>query len=613
MAEKKKAFSENEWTAIADFVKAEKDRRAAHPHRKQLERDWKEIDRQLAMEPKPRKLASGSESDWLPNQELPLQATALEVILADANRMKFPRGRDWYEAHSEVSREYEQRFGESSMALYSKGVSSAEPIRVDQETADVLVKATLDHYHGLYDFRGHWDLLDGEAIKYGTYVGYVREVLIPKFDINVSGAFPRDLRGPALVPHSIKDVFLDDTPLSVMHEGVATSGAVVRRHYKKLDDLKRAVKDGGNGRGWMASALAALEPKKGNLETREHLEMLEWEGDILVPQSGSPIFIPAVRLLVAVGNGTARVVRYQDSIKGSYFVGHYMRERRDSPYGVSPLMKGRPIQEAATEVFNRLSAAAILNAEPPTFYDKYDTALAAAGGPSLAPGSSTGCEDPTKVKDLQIGDPAALLQVYLALLKQYEDITAVNAPRIGAQGKSHTTAFGIDVEQSRGQVRTEDYVGAQLHGPMKLVLEKEYAIVRDIMRTPQPILIDEAGIEGWRTVTADQLPDRVAFTVHGSLGPLNEREKMQAFDVATQRALSLIAAGTQLGLPTPQIDLMEIIRHQYEQAGINDANRFLRAPGGTEGLPGPAQVGARVQALAPLLQAQGRTATAVAA
>ena len=610
-----KAFSESEWQAVADFVKSEKERRAAHPHRKQLERDWKEIDRQLAMEPKPRHLASGATTDWLPNQELPLQATALEVILADANRMKFPRGRDWYEAHCEITKDYEERFAESSAALYAEGTSSSEPIRVDQETADVLVKATLDHYHGLYDFRGHWDLLDGEAIKYGTYVGYVREVLIPKFDINVSGAFVSNLKGPVMVPHSIKDTFLDDTPMSVMHEGVATSGALVRRHYKKLDDLKRAVGSGGNTRGWMASALAALEPKRGgeNPAQREHLEMLEWEGDILVPQTGDPIFMPSVRLVVAIGNGAAKVVRYQDSVKGSYFVGHYMRERRDSPYGVSPLMKGRPIQEAATEVFNRLSASAILNAEPPTFYDKYDTALAAAGGPSLAPGSSTGCEDPSKIKDLQIGDPAALLQVYIALLKQYEDITAVNAPRIGAQGKSHTTAFGIDVEQSRGQVRTEDYVGAQINGPVRLVLEKEYAIIKEIMRTPQPVLIDDAGIEGWRTVNRDMLPDRVAFTVHGSLGPLNEREKAQAFVGATQQAMSLIAAATQLGLPAPQIDINEVVKQLYEQAGINDANRFLRAPGGTESLPGPAQVGASVQALAPLLPGQGRAPAAVAA
>ena len=609
MAEK---FSPEQWSAVADFVRSEKERRAVHPHRVQLDRDWKEIDRQLAMEARARNLVSGTKADWLPNQELPLQATALEVILADAGRMKFPRGRDWYEAHSEVTKDYETRFRKSAFKAYESGQSSSEPIRLDQETADILVKATLDHYHDMYPFRDHWALLDAEAIKYGTYVGYVREAMIPKFDINATQVYSKGLKAPVMVPHSIKDVFLDDTPMSVMHEGVVTSGAIIRRHYKQIDDLKRSVQSGTKN-GWMASAIKDLEPLGNETDKRRHLEMLEYEGDILVPQSGDPIFIPSVRLLVAVGKNAARVVRYQDDVKGSYFVGHYMRERRDSPYGVSPLMKGRPIQEAASEVFNRLGACAILNAEPPVFYDRYDGQLAANGGPSIAPGSSTGCEEPGKVKVEQIGDAAGLLNVYIALLKQYEDLTGVNAPRIGAQGKSHTTAYAIDTEQARGQLRTESYVGSQIGGPLKLVLEKEYAICKEIMKAPQPVLINDQGIEGWRSVSADQLPDKVAFTVHGALGPLNEREKMQAFDLATQRTLALIAAGTQLGLKTPQIDLEGIIRHIYEQAGINDASRFISAPGGTESLPGPSQIGAQVQAIAPLLQGAGGAAAPMAA
>ncbi|NUP96652.1 MAG: hypothetical protein HUU28_10865, partial [Planctomycetaceae bacterium] len=62
----------------------------------------------------------------------------------------------------------------------------------------------------------------------------------------------------------------------------------------------------------------------------------------------------------------------------------------------------------------------------------------------------------TKPEVVAVGNPAGLLQVYLGYLKQYEDLTGVSAPRLGAQTKSHTTAFAVDAEITRGLVRTVD-------------------------------------------------------------------------------------------------------------------------------------------------------------
>jgi len=71
-------------------------------NRSSREKIWKEIDRQLAMEPDVRlKKKPGSDQNdeskaWLPETELPWQAETLEITTADARRMKFPDAGPWF-------------------------------------------------------------------------------------------------------------------------------------------------------------------------------------------------------------------------------------------------------------------------------------------------------------------------------------------------------------------------------------------------------------------------------------------------------------------------------------------------------------------------------------
>src|SRR6185437_1428856 len=79
-------FDEREWKGIADYIVDEFHRRK--DLRKDLDRYWKEIDRQIAMEPNTqlKKLPDGSidaQKRWMSETELPLQAQALEVLTAD--------------------------------------------------------------------------------------------------------------------------------------------------------------------------------------------------------------------------------------------------------------------------------------------------------------------------------------------------------------------------------------------------------------------------------------------------------------------------------------------------------------------------------------------------
>ncbi|KKL54568.1 hypothetical protein LCGC14_2264080, partial [marine sediment metagenome] len=212
----RKRFSDDDWQAIGEFVKSEFARR--QEKRRNLERLWKEIDRQIAMTPVPRKVESGKEADWFPNTEMPLQFNALEVIAADARRLKFPRGTEWFEVKSEFSDKYEARFNQRRQENPLSG-DTPLPVKLDQEGADTLVKTVLDHYHRLYDFRGQIDLFDTEAIKYGTAIARVRPVKTAKFSHDFRGQKNVNLVGPAVITCSIKNTYLDDRQTAVLHEG----------------------------------------------------------------------------------------------------------------------------------------------------------------------------------------------------------------------------------------------------------------------------------------------------------------------------------------------------------------------------------------------------------
>ncbi len=274
----------------------------------------------------------------------------------------------------------------------------------------------------------------------------------------------------------------------------------------------------------------------------------------------------------------------------SYVVGHYMRDDVTSPYGSSPLMKGQPIQEACTMVFNNLMAAAAFTGNPPLAYDRHDTEMAGGGGPEVYPGAQFGADSPNAIELLQGWDIAGLLNTYLALLKQYEDLTGANDPRRGAPIKSHTTAGGAELEAARGIVRTDDFVTAEEQGPLTSMLYMEYEIIKDVMKSPQPVSVGAGGIEGWVNVASADLPDNAIFNVQGSAGAIDEREQGQKFLAASNFALQVAAQAAQMGQPIP-LQFQEMIVAGYEIAGIQNANRFVGSP---EAVPDGAQAGPAV-------------------
>lgn len=594
MAEKseKEALTNADWVAVGDYVHQELQRRKSK--RATLEQQWAEVDRQVAMTPIAREVKSGDRKDWFPDMELPLQFNALEVIAADARRLKFPRGSEWFSVSAELSDEYMDRFQKlrDRRPLVSAGAVDGDPqqIILDQETGNTLIKVVLDHYHKLYDFRSAIDLFDVEAIKYGTSVARVRPINALNFGYDFRGNQNPSQIGPAVIASSIKNTYLDDLAAVVLHEGISTPPSVIRTYTQRKESLIKAAKKFGGERGWILNQIRKLEPRGDEHARANIIELAEFEGDLIVPQSRGSIFLPNVLVTVALNSGIPRPVRFREIKNRTYVVGHYMRDDLESPYGSSPLMKGQPIQEAATEVFNDMLAVARLNADPPMVWDSNDPQLVADKGPGIYPGAIFPTDSPNAVEVLEVGDLGELMNVYLALLKQYEDLTGANDPRRGEAARSHTTATSSELESARGLARTDDFVAAQEKGPITTMLYMEYEIIKEHMRKVTPVSVESGGIEGWINVAADDLADRATFHVQGSAGVVSERERARNFVEASQFAVTLAQAAAQFGTSIP-INFEEIIVEIYNRAGVQNAARFV---GGAEGLPPQPQDGSAV-------------------
>lgn len=590
-------FDKSDWQYLSEHIlEIYKDRKKK---REDLEKQWKDIDRQLEMRPDTAfKLDASGQPDkmkaWMPEVELPLQSQTLEITTADARRMQFPDSGSWFKANSAMTDDYLKRVDFKSIIT---GDLMEVPSRITQDNADKLVQGTLEHYHRQYDFRAHMDLINAEAIKYSMGVGRAK-IIETKATLHThKGVVKRDQRIPVLFPRSIKNVYLDDNPHNLMNEGIFIGPSIIECKEQAWADLVLAASKGVNdpekpNGGWMPKNLHNIQKDKyGNVK------LIELEGDILVPRKTvDSIYVPNVIVTVCIGDKEASMnvvrLRYNPYPNSSFLLFPYHCEHIDNPYGTSPLMKGRPIQKAAVEALTRLLMVSALHSLPPVSRPSDDTYFNQKGGAPIFPGADW----PTTgdVKTHMIGDPSAMMNIYVNLLQQYSDVTGVNAPRLGAQTVSHTTAYAKEAELSRGTIRTVDYVKSTLSGGLEKWLDLEFRMAKDVIKK-MPIFLEPYG--GYVDVDKASLPDEVVFQVYGSGGPAEEQVKRSERLQAIQLVISLQQARLQVeqsGMQT-NIDFDKIETMILREGGITDLEAVLRDEGAMTGskrianlgVPGP--------------------------
>jgi hypothetical protein len=602
---KKKRFDKRDFETIAAFIIEEHGTRKRK--RKDMEAQWAEIDRQLAMTPKveykinPFTGRKKPGMAWLPEKELPLQAQTLEILCADARRMMFPDNGPWFRAHALVSDEY---LSKVNMASLISGDENDVPSKINQDNVDKLVEGIMGDIHEESGFFAQIDRFNAEAFKYGTGVGRVRKARKPVYIETARGTTKEESLLPIFFATSIKDTYLDETPQFVMQEGHVLGPATIFFKRQKLADLKLAAKQGSKDPenedgGWMPAMLNDVEDDKDGC-----VDVYRWEGDLVIDRKTTDsMYIPGA-IVTVVGGGDPKVVRmaFREKPFSSYVTQPYHIEQVNSPYGVGPLMKGEPLQAAATEMFCRLLQSAILNTEPPVQYDPDDPGFAATGGPVIEPRAlwaSSGTVIPH-----QIGKPGDLLQAYSTIVTHYADVTGMHAPRLGQQTVSHTTAYAKEAELSRGQVRTVDYANSLIDGALGRILDMQFSYLKDIWTTQRDIWIPDYG--GFVKIIKDAIPDGCVFEIFGSAGPAEQRARLQDQMGAVQQVIQIDALQRQFGVGQP-MDYDLIKKLILKNAGFADVDVLFateqpqppqQPPGPSQGAPGDAQGGPPVPGIA---------------
>src|SRR3972149_5607245 len=178
---------------------------------------------------------------------------------------------------------------------------------------------------------------------------------------------------------------------------------------------------------------------------------------------------------------------------------------------------------------------------------------------------------------------------------QYADVTGVNAPRLGAQTVSHTTAYAKEAEMSRGVIRTVDYVRSTLKGPLAQWLYQAFEMGRKELKETTLYI---APYNGWVTINKDHLPDEVMFDVHGAGGPQEESQKTQKRLQALNLALSMDQLAIQTGRP-PTVNLQGAIEQVLREGGWLDLDSVIERsnPAQEPASPVQASPGSALQAL----------------
>lgn len=563
----------------AEYICDEVRRRASG--RAEIARIWKEIDRQVDMIPMTRRDAQGRSlpsTDWMPELELGWQADTLETTVADIRRLMFPLDRDWFSAHSAVTKEYYDRVKAKSFLVNQAGDTTSRSV---QDDTDAVVEAALQHYHSLYKSRDQWDLVNAESLKYGVGVGRARRVSLKKFEGDFRGKQAKGKRVPSFQARSIKNVYLDDREHAMLGEGLMVSPMMIEDSWFKLEDLKLAAVKGSNDPeredgGWMPAEIMNVEPLD---KKRGMVQVYEAEGDIVVPQEGAgSMLLENCLVTVVYGKGGPKVIRFRwrEFPWSSYVVSPFHRHKIMSAYGDGPLKIGAPMYKAGVEALNRTMQAAALNAAPPIKWDPNDWRLAARGGPTVEPNALW--DATTNVEAVKIGDPTALANVYSALRGEYRESTGTNSPRLGGQTKSHQAAFSVGSELERGLLRTVDYSNTVLDGPASQWLNMEYAMVK---QTLQNDLVYVPKFREYVKISGSDLPDAVSFDVHGARGPMEEREKIAKRAGALQLAIQIEVQKVQLaqatGVPSKPLDLNAIQIYLLKEGGFVDVQSFFAA------------------------------------
>ena len=588
--QKEKEFGDDEFKAIATTILEDYRSRKSCPKRKRKEEVWKEIDRQIDMVPDTT-FKKALDIEWLPENELPAQAYTLEVLLTDVKRLLFPANGVWYKSFAVATDEYHKRVESEPLVA---GDDNERLSLVNQEEANMVVTSWMDHVSQQFDLQGNVGLICGESIKYGDGIAKGRLVdrTIRTYD-EKGNVHTLDVKIPMLIPMPLADTYLDEAAAKCNLEGVDISKSYIQREYMKYSSLKAAAKSGGGKEGWLVKSI-----DKSLKDDKNNVEIIVFHGDLFFESEDEDYILSDVNIWVVEGNKdgkkTQEVVRLRFN-EGKVKIFHfpYHKEHIKSAYAASPLEKGRPLQKGANLMWDCTVAASVMNALPPFQFDSDSAEFANTDGPKLTPGKGIPTIDPIKL--LQVGNPAALMGNYSSMSAQHADVTGTPASRLGQQTRSHTTAYAKDVEITKAQARTVEFVESVKRLPLREWLSFCYKLSLESLDVLDDKIIHVFSKEtgNFINITRRVLPDNAMFAVLGSAGPSDDAARLGAQTNALQMAMNLEVMKLQTGQTDEPMNFTKLQKTFIKKAGIEDVDEYFDAR--TENVLGQAGQGSEVQ------------------
>jgi len=548
---KKRRINKKDWETVQEFVKKELKSRETDSFRKQHETVWREVDRQVAMQP------TGvtsqdiqDEGDWHNQIELGNLSEASEILTADAIRLLFPASRTWMEAHSELPMQMDESGNNSIDALQQKRV-------------DGRIRAFMSQQHKDFGLKARIKLSLKEAFHHGSFVV---EVVEEDQMLVSEGSGIQTLHAPVWKPYSMWNAFPDPSP-SVIGANTIYSGSMILKDYMSLNKLKVLASRGDEG--WMASQLSKVKVKKNknkDVDT-DDIELVKYYGDITIKRQDGDIYLPNSKVILA--NGTLVYYSPVSTPFPPIIYGGYERMDVRDPYYTSPLIKLSPTQKMASRSANKFLDSVDLETEPPLVYNASDPSFAANGGPTIAPGMKTPTNGSAKYEVIQAGNSASALNGLQFAINQIERGTAVNAIRAGGSDSVEKTKAEVTLADQRGEVRIVDFV-EDLEKPLCTFLYMQHYLNTQKV-DKYPFYNPEMDAPDFEWMTKNELPRNVQFEIVGAKGVLGEEQR-------TQKTMAVTAFASQNPLFQNLIKPIELLKEAYQDAGNKNPERFLNVP-----------------------------------
>lgn len=551
-AAKERRITKKDWQKVEDFLKQELQDRKKSDFRTLAEKKWKEVDRQIEMEPLIKVPRDGAEVDqgWHNVIELGELSKASENISADIRRIIFPQARFWFDAYADI---------EDSLPMNQMGQKDKNP-KV-QEAVNGRVRSFMSQQHNDFGLKDRVELSIKEALHHGSFVA---EVDWTEQEMIFGGTKTKTLGAGSWIPHSMWNCYPDPSP-SITGTNMFYEGSMFVESYLPRHKAERLVKNSTED-GWMPSQWKKVSKDTHVVKDQKikDVKLTTFVGDVNIERADGDLYYPSHKTIQM--NGTLVYMAPTKLPHSPYIYKGYERTDVRDPYYLSPIIKQSPMQKMATMLANKLMDGVELQVEPPIVYDGNDPDFVVNGGPSVIPGSKTSTKGTNAFSQVQIGD----LRTGFEMLQMAMDDMKEKLGRPGKPVGDRATAREVQKSEQDQEASLVGFIDkleialrSYLYMQHKLNTENltDYSFYSPEMNDPDFLRIKKA-----------DLPKEIHFEVVGARGVLGEQERAQKLSIA---AAFLLGNEHTAALQ----DASEISKQMYQDAGVKNPERLLVQPG----------------------------------